>query len=144
MPGFKYRQEHASFKSWLLQLTSWRIADQFNKRKREAAYGAGRERRARTETTEQVPDPASVNLEATWNEDWDINLMEAALDRVKKKADPKMYQIFDCYVLKRWPVSRVTEALQVSSARVYLTKHRMNRLIKREVAWLKANPVQES
>src|SRR6266702_4288637 len=32
MPGFEYREHHGSFKSWLLKLTSWRIADQFRKR----------------------------------------------------------------------------------------------------------------
>src|SRR2546425_12638918 len=32
MPNFKYAQTNRSFKSWLLQLTSWRIADHFRNR----------------------------------------------------------------------------------------------------------------
>src|SRR5882724_10182973 len=122
MPGFKYRAEHASFKAWLMRLTRWRIADQFKKRPGGADRASGQEEGPPTEADEEMADPASVNLEATWNEDWELNLMEAALERVKKKVDPEMYQIFDCYVFQEWPASRVVRALHVNPARVYLAK----------------------
>ena len=32
MPDFKYDRQHGSFKSWLLQLTVWRIKDQLRQR----------------------------------------------------------------------------------------------------------------
>src|SRR3989449_4619891 len=32
MPGFTYEAGRDSFKSWLLQVTRWKIADQFRKR----------------------------------------------------------------------------------------------------------------
>src|SRR5947207_8795889 len=34
MPEFHYEAEGGSFKSWLLNLTAWRIGDQFRKRQR--------------------------------------------------------------------------------------------------------------
>src|SRR6266480_6140625 len=34
IPDFQYKAAGGSFKSWLLQLTSWRIGDQFRNRQR--------------------------------------------------------------------------------------------------------------
>jgi DNA-directed RNA polymerase specialized sigma24 family protein len=45
----------------------------------------------------------------------------------------KQWQIFDLYVLKEWPVREVAQALGVSIGRVYLAKHRISALVKREV-----------
>src|SRR5438105_10864377 len=36
MPEFNYDPAIGSFRSWLLHTTQWRIADQFNKRRKEA------------------------------------------------------------------------------------------------------------
>jgi len=41
--------------------------------------------------------------------------------------------IYDLYVLKDWPLRDVTRMLHVSVTLVYVTKHRVNALIKREV-----------
>ena len=53
---------------------------------------------------------------------------------MKRKIDAKRYQIFDCLVVKQWPASKVAAELRVSIAQVYLVKHRVSALVKREVA----------
>ena len=90
---------------------------------------------------ERIPDPGKPSLDQLWDEEWERNLLEAAIERVKRKVDPKQYQIFDFLVAKGWPVSRVARALHVSSGRVYLAKHRVAKLIKQEVAALRAKPL---
>ena len=45
----------------------------------------------------------------------------------------KEFQIFDLYALKAWPVSEVKKMLHVSAAHVYVTKHRISGLIKKEL-----------
>lgn len=142
MPGFRYDSEKGSFKNWLMRLTSWRIADQFRKRERgvERGHGAA-ELSTDTPTIERVADPVGSNLEALWEKEWEANLMEAALDRIKRKVDPKHYQIFDLYVLKQWPVSKVARTLKVNRGRIYLIKHRIKHLIKREVLRLRTKPI---
>ena len=137
MPEFKYNPEIGSFKSWLLKLTHWRIIDQVRKRSPVAARGAKPPTDTRrTGTVERVPDPAGSKLEAMWNEEWEQNLMDAAIQRVKNKAEPKQFQLFDLYVMKKMPVTKITQALQISAARVYLAKHRLLVLIKKEVKQL--------
>ena len=142
MPNFKYDAAKGSFKGWLLRLTGWRIADQLRKRQ-PAAIHQGREPRTSTKTgtVERLPDPVSLKLEAAWEEDWERNLVEAAIERVKRKVDPRHYQIFDLYVVKEWPVTKVARTLKVNAGKVYLIKHRLNNLIKKEVSHLQTKPI---
>ena len=73
-----------------------------------------------------------ADLDAAWEEEWQRNVLAAALERVKRKVDAKHYQIFDCVVMKQWPVSKVAAELRVSVAQVYLVRHRISGLVKRE------------
>jgi RNA polymerase sigma factor (sigma-70 family) len=139
MPDFKYEPFAGSFKSWLLNLTGWRISDQLRKRQRgiASAHHTSDSTR-RTATLERVPDPAGVELESIWDAEWEKNLMDAAIERVKRKVDPKQYQIFDLYALKKWPVTTIAETLKISVGRIYLTKHRVSRLIRKELEELES------
>jgi RNA polymerase sigma-70 factor (ECF subfamily) len=132
MPGFQYAEE-GSFKSWLLRLTSWRINDQFRKRDPRLTR-----KDSSTATVEKIPDPAGTGLQAVWDEEWDRNLLEAAIERVKKKVDAKHYQLFDLYVFKHWPVTRISRALKINPGSVYLAKHRVANTIKKELNYLRA------
>jgi RNA polymerase sigma-70 factor (ECF subfamily) len=142
MPTFEYDSQNGSFKSWLLRLTSWRITDQLRKRQKGIEQPRREPRTStRTATVERVADPAGLRLEATWDEELRTNLMDVALVRVKRAVDAKQFQIFDLHVTKNWPVSKVARFLHVSAARVYLTKHRITKLIKKEIAYLQTKPI---
>jgi len=141
MPEFHYKAVGGSFKSWLLQLTTWRIGDQFRNRQRTVQPARRRaDSTARTATEDGVPDPGP-GLEAIWDEEWEQNLMSAAADRVKRAVEPKQYQIFDLYVLKRWPARKVASTLKVNLGRVYLAKHRIGTMIKKEIKYLHTKPI---
>jgi len=129
----KYEREAGSFKGWLLHITRWRIADQFRKRAPAAKARTTRDdsRRA-TATIDRVPD--GFDLDAAWEEEWQRNVLAAALERVKRKIDAKHYQIFDCLIMKQWSVAKVATELRVSTAQVYLVRHRVSGLVKRECA----------
>src|SRR5215472_16881645 len=129
----KYDPAIGSFKGWLLQITKWRIADQFRKRKAEAAKHPFSPDDPLTATIERVPDSRIVDLDGVWETEWKDNLLEAAIARVKKKVDPKQFQIFDCYVRKEWPAQKVAERLRVSVGQVYLARHRVAALLKKEI-----------
>src|SRR5436190_12934461 len=62
---FESNPERGSFKSWLLNLTRWRIADQFRRRSPGAASAPACDATStHTSTVERVPGPE--NLEAEW------------------------------------------------------------------------------
>jgi RNA polymerase sigma factor (sigma-70 family) len=122
-----------SFKGWLLQITRWRIADQFRKRRPgESKRRVLSEDRA-TATIERVADSRVVDLDAVWEREWQENLFAAAIARVKKRIDPKQFQIFDCYVRKEWPAQKVADQLRVNIGQVYLARHRVSALLKKEI-----------
>jgi len=134
MPGFHYDPSLGSFKNWLLVVARRRIADHLRKRERDPAR-AGRQGQdsSATAVMEKVPDPAGCQLEAVWDEEWQKNLLAAALARVKLQVDAKHFQLYDCYVLKQWPVRDVARTFGVNAGQVYLIKHRLSALIKEEI-----------
>ena len=87
----------------------------------------------RTRTVEKVVDPMSLELDALWNAEWEKNLFDAALVKVKRRLDPKKYQIFDLYVNKEWPPEKVADTFGISVDQVYLAKHRTTEMIKEEI-----------
>src|SRR5262249_19726720 len=131
-----------SFKGWLLHTTRWRINDQLRKRRGEAgATGRKHKTSTRTATVERIPDPAASNLEDIWEQEWRKTMFEAAIAKVRRRVDPGQYQIFDAYVIKQWPVKKVVEVLGVSPGQVYLAKHRISGLIKKEIANLEGKMI---
>lgn len=122
---FEANPAAGSFKGWLLQLTRWRILDQVRKRcpfSRPADHAADT---PRTPTTARVPDPAGLELDKVWDEEWQHNLISAALDRLQARIDARHYQIFYLYVIREVAVDQVAAATGVKPADVYLIKHRL-------------------
>jgi RNA polymerase sigma-70 factor (ECF subfamily) len=132
----RYDPSVGSFKGWLLHMTRWRIADQFRKRQPQLADLPTIDEDRRTAPIDRIPGPEGFSLDETWDEEWRAHLLEAAMDRVKRRIDPRQYQIFDCYVVREWPAQKVAEQLRVNIAQVYLARHRISALIRREVELL--------
>lgn len=91
---------------------------------------------ANTLLLEQVPSPESLDLDAVWEEEWRQKLLNAATERVKNQVSPAQYQMFDFYVLRKMPVKEVAAMLGVNAGQVYLAKHRISRLIKKQAKYL--------
>jgi RNA polymerase sigma factor (sigma-70 family) len=134
MPNFQYNRATGSFRAWLLKMTRWRITDQFRKRARSAALAsASGETTLGTSTIDKIVDPAGLGLKGIWDAEWESNLMTAAITKVKRQIDPQKYQIFDFYVNKAWTSEKVAATFGVSTGQVYLAKHRITELIKKEI-----------
>jgi RNA polymerase sigma-70 factor (ECF subfamily) len=143
MPQFKYDPALGSFKTWLLLIVRRRITDHLRKQyRRVKTLEPRRVDTSRTGLLERIPD-SKVDLEAVWEDEWKQRLFEAALHRVKSQIEPKHFQIFDCYVLKEWPVKDVATTFGVSSAQVYLIKHRVGNLLARELRRLETMETHE-
>lgn len=143
--GQVYDPAKGSFKTWLMNITRWRIADQFRAKQRNPAAANqqggtpnadGDDRRTATIDRLEGENGADI-LDQVWEREWMSNLTEVALQRVKKLVSPKQYQIFHAYVVKEWEVAKVTRELGVSQSQVYLAKHRVGGLIKDEIEKLK-------
>ncbi len=142
LPGYTYDPKVCRFKTWLLNQASWRIRDQLKKRRREKPWelSATAERAApapaddtaRTATINRVPDPAAKELDALFETDWRKSLFGLALEQVRQKFTLKQFQVFDLLVVKEWKAAEVAQAVGMTLANVYVTRHRFSAALKAE------------
>ena len=116
-----------------MHVTRCRIVDRYRRRRWQnipLAVPTG-------DTTEDpvldLPDPTANVLEGIWDEEWRKNLVDVALERVRRRASPKHYQIFHLHAIKGIGVLDVARLTGVSLANVYVTYHRVAKLVKEEV-----------
>ena len=128
---FKRDRTLGTFKGWLRNLTRWRIANQLRKRDRNVP--AGDNLSMPLPGSDEIAGPVNADLETIWEEDWQANLLEAAMERVKPRVKEEHYQIFDLNVVRQWPAGKVAQTLGVNIGMVYLAKHRVMALIKKEI-----------
>jgi len=138
MPEFTYDPARDSFKGWLLTVVRWRIRDQFAKRSDEAQKRSRpaqnqQDQETRTATIDRVPDPAKPALEGVWDEEWESQLLQTALARIKRQVQPQHYQIYHLHVVLGQSPREVARSLGVNAAQIYLAKHRVGNLLKKEI-----------
>jgi RNA polymerase sigma-70 factor (ECF subfamily) len=81
-----------------------------------------------------IPDAAAEKaFESMWDEEWEKNLMDVAMERVKRAVKPEHYQIFYLHGVRNLPARDVGELMGISSAKVYVVRHRVGQLLKREL-----------
>ena len=137
MPEFRYDPIRGSFKQWLLLITRRRIQDHLRRLYRSLPRAEPGQR----EGPEEIAGPAltpDAEIDAAWEEEWRVSLLQGALVRVRRRVNPKQYQVFDCCVLQNLPSGEVARMLGLNAAQVYLAKHRMASAVKRAVAELES------
>jgi RNA polymerase sigma factor (sigma-70 family) len=134
MPNFNYDPKVGSFKGWLLHTTRWKIVDQFRKRgplvHPESSAGATE---TATDPMHEFPDKGPNVQQKVWDEEWEKNALAAALKKVRQRADPQKYQIFDLYVNKQWTAEKVATVFHIKVDQIYLINHRITEMIRQEV-----------
>jgi len=95
MPGFHYDPMRGSFKSWLRVVTRSRISELLRREKgspqaqrQEPRPGMG------DPELDEMPDPASDRLDEIWQREWEENLVNTALRRVRSKVSSQQLLIF--------------------------------------------------
>ena len=129
--SFEYDPHRCRFRSWLLLLTHHQIARLLHKRLAHLDRTPFLEEREAVSTNSEAA--LGSELERIWDEEWEKNLVAAATEHVKRQVKVKHFQIYDLHVLQGWPVRRVAQTLNVSVALIYMTKHRVGRLMRRAV-----------
>ncbi len=103
LPDFIYDPKVCRFKTWLLNLTRWRIQDQLRRRRARPAgpssagdrrvgearaYASRSDDHASTATIERIPDSSVPEFGAEWDAAWAKNLFDLALTRVRDRKRP--------------------------------------------------------
>jgi RNA polymerase sigma-70 factor (ECF subfamily) len=138
MENFRYEPAICSFKGWLMHVTRSRIVDHLRKAKpnKYAFVSLSTDTQVAEEDSSSI-DPASEKVfEDIWDSEWQTNLMESAMERVKRRIDPEHYQIFYLHSVKGMPARDVAELMGISLPKVYVVRHRVARRIKNEIRML--------
>lgn len=132
--SFRSHQDAGSFKGWLLRITQRRIVDQLRKRPPRGRF-VDSDPNATHETAaiDKVADPKEDPAVDYWDHEWENHLLEAAIQRVKQLVKPVQFQVFQLLVIKKFSTAEVAKTLNMNAAQVYLAKHRVGLLVKREV-----------
>lgn len=135
MPKFRYEPEVCSFKGWLMRVTRSRIVDHLRKAlpQKNVFVPLPSDTKTGEEEPLMLESHNGASFEELWDAEWQKNLIEAAMERVKRKVPPEHYQIFYLHSLKGMPARDVGELLGASVPKVYVVRHRVARLIKREI-----------
>lgn len=129
---FKYDPKKGAFKNWLLQLTRWRIRDQFRKRSPHLCLEQF-DHSDKTEVAEGFVLPGQDKSAQQWEQDWQENLMQSAIENLRKKLAPEHFQVLNLLVTRRWPVREVARAVGLSTSNVYMIKFRVLARLKSEI-----------
>jgi RNA polymerase sigma factor (sigma-70 family) len=135
IPEFNYQPARCAFKTWLLNLTRWRIVDRIRRRARQDRHICSLA--TLPDNIESLPDPVGSELESIWDQEWETHLLETATERVKQRVTPKQYQMFYLHALKQLPVGEVAQRVGSSVGAVYLAKHRVGRMLRNQIKALR-------
>jgi RNA polymerase sigma-70 factor (ECF subfamily) len=123
---FEYRPELGRFRDWLGTVTHNKIANHLRSRKRNQ-----RETGGLGEVTEDPPAPQAPGSE--WVEEFNSQILETALDRVRPQFEVKTWQAFELLWIQNQPGAIASEALGMSIDSVYVAKSRVLKRLKQEV-----------
>jgi DNA-directed RNA polymerase specialized sigma24 family protein len=66
-------------------------------------------------------------------EEWRKNIVDVAIERIRRKVRAEHYQIFHLHAIKGLTVGDVAKLTGASLPKVYVTYHRVAKLVKTEV-----------
>lgn len=131
---FERSARSGSFRRWLYQLARWRSDDKIRERGRipvaplpdQTGTDSGQE-----PAIDRLPDPndSAETLEAEARR----QLLRAALDRLRKRVSARDLQIFQLLVLEEWTPSKAAQFFGISTALVYVVRHRVGQLLRSEL-----------
>src|SRR6059036_307535 len=139
--AFKHDASRCSFRRWLLRIVRNRTVDLVRRRPNERSFPGrwpGADSGTGTAPIDRVPDLRSLQPGERWERQWEAQVLEAALEKLKRQVKPRHYQVFDLAVLQHNPTKRVARTLGISPTQVYLVKHRVLRAFKQMLEKLQA------
>ncbi len=130
IPEFIYNPQVCKFRTWLFSIVQKRVANYFRRRDHALPQAdLGTDVKA---LLEEIPDPASLEPDREWEEAYEENLVQVALDRVRQRANLRYLQIYLYSEVEGHNVSETAEHLQTTVNDVSVARHRIRDLLCKE------------
>lgn len=129
--NFEPASRVGSFRRWLFQLARWRADDKIRERGRLVMEPLSDPTTGVDPKIHRIAAPDDV--EAALEADARKELTRAALERLKRKVNPRDLQIFQLLVVDEWPVAKVARFFRITATSVYVVRHRVGRQLRTEL-----------
>lgn len=135
MPRFQYDRKRSAFRTWLYQVVRSKVTDHFRREQRRPTVAL--EALGTLDSSEDsAHSPCEIAFASIWDEEWREELLRQALQNTRNRVAPRQFQIFEAISLQSATVREVCKRLGVSTAQVYLARHRVGRVLKAELSEL--------
>jgi RNA polymerase sigma factor (sigma-70 family) len=129
MPGFTYRREEGSFRSYLYRVVKSKVADYWTAKGRRPPH---------TELIPEVHGGVDDSSIAIWDREYDRHLLEVILGRVHRDVDDELsWRVFRLYFQEDRTAKEIAEELGITEgvvvSRAWRIMHRL-REVAREIA----------
>ncbi len=136
LPTFEYRPAQCSFKTWLFRILQYRVAEFYRRRGRGAR---GQELPGDAEPIlATLADPDSLEPDAPWEREFEDNLVRATLERVRRQANPRYFQLYCYCAVEGHSVAETARIFQTPANDVSVALQRVGKLIAKESARLRS------
>lgn len=126
----EFDPQQVSFKAWLQESTERNIGDQIRKRPQWNSTDGPTER------------DLKADIQADWDNDWSVNIVDEALRRVRTRMPPKEFQAFYTNVVHRKGAKATAELLRMSLPAVYMSTYKVKRALRIEMEKLETGARQ--
>lgn len=131
---FRYDPEKGRFSSWLFAIASIRVLKSREKRLGQAMRIVSDSNQDRAgDRLDEYPDPASLETDSIWEEEWKRNALSVATARARLRVNPEDYQRYDYVVTQGHTPEETATHLGCKLNTVYSARHRVVAAIKEEL-----------
>ncbi len=140
LPRFEYSRTVCRFRSWLNQIVNQRIFDAIHQRKRGLFSESSMD-----DLRQIVHAVQATSVDPLAQGEVERRLLEACLARVRAKAKPRHWQLFEAHALHGLSAKETARLHHASVANVYIIRYRLIRALRSEWQRLLEKPfTQES
>lgn len=129
MPQFNYDRSRGTFRAYLRTITHNRIIDHCRRQARRPTINL--EHPADNNGRQPVEEKSEPAANQFWEKNWQRNLLQLCLDRVRGEVEPKTFQAFQLYALEGWAAKETAEFLKMTVDSVYAAKSRVTQRVRR-------------
>jgi RNA polymerase sigma-70 factor, ECF subfamily len=132
IPDFVYDPAKCRFRTWLFRIVEKRVAEYFRTRARRLPQASSTELVEYERRLEEMSDPKAREPDQHWDEAWEANQIQVAVDRVRKRADPRYMQLYLYSEMEGHSVAETAAHFGTATAHVSQARLRVGRMLREE------------
>lgn len=129
---FDYSPDQGLFRGWLKTVTKHAVIDFIRRKERRSNHFETYRNHA-----EVILEEKQEKDDALWQKEWEKAVLDAALQRVYGRIGEQCQRTFHLFAVENLPAAEVGELLGMEANAVYACKHRVLKLVRKEVEVLK-------